>query len=158
MAAPTSTARQTPTGRRLDDGHVSLITFARFPAVKFWETEIEPPGIDGGDPKDITSFHETEFRIKRPRKLKEYTDGSIKAFYDPSVIDTIEEMINEEDTITIRYADGTTRYFFGYMKDFKEDALKEGEPPSAKITFVSTAYDHTNAVEAQQVLTSVAGT
>ena len=158
MAAPVATVRQEPSGIPLEDGHPSRITFARFPAVIFWEKEISPPGVDGGSPKDMTTFFNRRFKTKRPRKLLELTDGSVTVLYDPGVFSTIIDMINVEDTITIEHADGSTRAFYGYMSKFEPGSMKEGDPPDAKVSFVSTAYDHVNRVEAGETVTSVVGT
>ena len=158
MAAPSATARQTPTGIQLDDGHPSFLTLSRQPAIKIWEKAIQPPGVDNGSPKDLTSFFNVRIRRKSPRKLIEYTDGSYTGFYDPAVKSVIDGEVGIEQTITIEYADGSTEAAYGYIQKAEYSEMKEGEAPDVKLTLVFTGWDPANDAEALNVITSVPGT
>ncbi len=158
MAAPASTTRQTPTGIMLDDGFKTLVAFARKPAVKFWEKTIKPPGIDGGDAIDQTTQHNTAWRTKAARALKSLTDSALKVGYDPKVYTEIQDLVNLEGSVTVRFPDGSTLDFFGYLKTFEPSELQEGTSPEASITIIATNWDPVNHVEAAPVLTEVSGT
>lgn len=158
MAAPIPTTRQTPAGIMLRNGYRSLITIGADPDCSMWELGVTPPGIDGGDAIDTTTMHNSSVRTKAPQALHDYTDGEVRCGYDPNLYSQLQSLINVETTITIRWPDGTTLAFFGYLQSFEPDELVNGELPEATCVFVSTNWDHNNDVEAAPVLTNVAGT
>lgn len=157
MAAPTPTARQTPTGLRLTDGHSTKITFARSPAISLWEITVKPPGIDGGDEIDTTTMHNVLWRTRQPRQLRTLTESTFTAAYDPNVYNTILSNLNVNDQITCRFPDGSTLAFWGYLKAFEVNDHTEGEQPEATVTIVPTNQDDDGAEQAP-VMTSVSGT
>ena len=158
MAAPATTTRSTPLGKILEDGYSTKIAFARKADVSFWEKTVKPPGIDGGDPIDITTMHNTAWRTMVPRNLKTLTESTATVGYDPNVYNHIVELINQEGAITCHFSDGSKLDFFGYLRTFEPSDHSEGENPEATITITPTHYDPTNDVEAAPVLTSIAGT
>lgn len=159
MAAPTATTRQSPPdGIYLPDGFRSLITFDRDPDIEFFEKSVQPPGIDGGDAIDTTTMHNVAWRTFRARKLKTMTPFSCKVAYDPLVFSSINNLINQEGTVTIRFADGSTIAVFAYLKSFEPSELQEGQFPEATINVVPTNWDPVNDVEAGPTVTEVAGT
>jgi len=158
MAAPSTTVRQTPAGARLTDGFPTKIAFSRDPDISFWETEVTPPGIDGGDAVETSTMFNTDWRTMAPRRLKTLTDATITAAYDPNVFNQLVELCNEEGSVTVTFSDGSTLSFYGYLKMAEPGACVEGEMPTMEITVVPTNYDPTNKVEAAPVLVSVSGT
>lgn len=157
-AAPAPTTRQAPAGIKLKDGFSTKITFARVPAIRFWEKTVKAAGIDGGDSVPQTTMHNLAWRTFAPRQLKTLTEMTTKVAYDPYVYTDILSLINVEDTITVRFPDGSTLAFYGYLKMFEPEELVEGTQPEASITIVPTNFDPANKVEASPVLTSVEGT
>lgn len=159
MAAPTPTARQTPSGRMLKDGYRTTITFSRDPDVSFWEKTVTPPGLDGGDAIDITTMHNNDVRTKAPRSLFDLTDGSATVAYDPDCINQIlNNLLNQPGSCTVTKSDGSTLAFYGYLQKFEPQELTEGEHPEAEITVVCTNVDPATGGEELPVLTSVSGT
>lgn len=159
MAAPATTVRQTPTGRKLDEGFPTKIAFSRSPAVSFWEKTVQPPGVDGGEPVDTNTMHNVAWRTQNPRVLKTLTPHTTKVAYDPNVYNTIvNDLINQKGAITVRFPDGSTLDYWGYLQKFEPDQIEEGKQPEATVTIVPTNWDYVNNVEAAPVLTSVSGT
>jgi hypothetical protein len=158
MAAPTPTARISPTGIKLKDGYQALITFAVDPDCALWEKTVKPPGIDGGDPIEQTTMHNITWRTRAPRSLKTLTEGSFKAAYDPICYTQLLTIVNVETTITVEFADGSTVAFYGFLQNFDPDELVEGTQPEATCTICPTNFDHVNKVEAGPALSSVVGT
>lgn len=159
MAAPSATARGTPAGNKLDDGYSTKITFAGLPTVSFWEKTAKPPGIDGGDPIDTTTMHNSTWRTMASRALLTLTQAQTTVAYDPNVYNQIvSSLINSEQAITHRFPDGSTLAYFGFLKSFEPNDLQEGAQPEATIVIVPTNFDPVNKVEAAPVLTSVSGT
>lgn len=158
MAAPTPTARQTPTGIKLDDGHSTLVTIGSDPDCSFWEKTVTPPGLDGGDPVETTTMHNDVWRTMAPRKLKTLTDLTTTAAYDPVIYTQLVGRINEETTITVTFPDGSTLAFYGYLRSFIPDEVSEGEQPTATATITPTNQDPTTGAEEAPVLTNVSGT
>ena len=158
MAAPATTTRATPGGYRLENGFASKIAFARDSDVSFWETDVTPPSVDGGEAIDITTMFNSAWRTKSPRALKEMGDVTCNAAYDPNVYNQIFELVNQEGSITVHFPDGSKLDFFGYLKSFAPSNSQEGTMPTASITVTVTNWDPVNRVEAAPVLTQVAGT
>jgi len=158
MTAPTPTARVTPDGIKIDDGHSTLVTFAADTDISFWEKSVTPPGQDGGDENDTTTMHNVTYRTRSPRKLKTLTEMQMTAAYDAKVIDQITSLINVETTVTITYPNGDTLAFFGFLKSFEPDALEEGSQPEATVTVVPTNQDPATGAEESPVFTAASGT
>ena len=158
MAAPTPTARVTPTGIILPDGFSSKLTLAASAAISLWETEVTPPGMEGGDRIDVTTMHNTTVMTFVPQALIDMTESSMTVGYDPNCYNQILALMNVETTITITWADGSTLAFYGYLRNFAPTGLVRGTMPTATVTVAPTNYDPVNRVEAVPVLTSVAGT
>ena len=157
MAAPSATARGTPSGLMMKDGYRCLITFASAPTIGFWEKTVKPPGFDGGDKIDITTMFNNDLRTFEPRQLITMTPGGATAAYDPGVLTAIMSLINRKDTITVRFTDGSTWAFFGFLKSFTPNDLSEGSHPEAQVEIEPTNMDSTD-VEQLPVVVSVAGT
>lgn len=158
MASPSPTARATPSGIHIDDGYQTLITMSDDTNISFWEKSVTPPSVMGGDAIDTTTMHNSAWRTKAARSLKEMGDVSCVVAYDPDVYTAIIAQLNVEQTITVTFADGTTLPVFGYLQTFEPQECAEGAQPEANVTFVVTNYDRTNHVEAAPVLNAVAGT
>ena len=158
MAAPEPTTRGTPGGIKLPDGFSTKITLSSDTDISFWEKEVTPPGLDGGEPVEQTTMHNDTLRTFRPRSLSTMTECSCSAAYDPDAYDEILAIINTNLTITVTFSDGSTLAFFGYLRTFTPGALVEGEQPLADIVIQPTNYDPTNNVEASFLMTEVEGT
>lgn len=152
------TARVTPTGTKLDNGFSTKITFANDADVSFWEKTVTPPGIDGGDGIDITTMFNTAWRTKAARTLKELTDASVTAAYDPNVHSQIVALVNVEQLITVTFPDTSTLDFYGYLKSFTPGEFQEGEQPTADIEVVCTNLNPNTGLETAPVFTNNSGT
>ena len=158
MVAPTPTPRGNPhtSDIPLFDGHSSTITLALNADIAFYEKTVTPPGIEGGDPIDTTTMHNTTWRTKAPRALKDLEAITTTAAYDPILYTEILAAINRRDVITVTFSDGSTLCFYGFVQNFKPNELQEGEMPDASITIVPTNQDPAG-VEEGPVLSEVAG-
>lgn len=165
MAAPADTTRLDPgassgNNRHLDNGHSTKIAFARDPDVSFWEKTVPMPGLEGGDPIETTTMHNSTWRTFASRSLITLTPITITAAYDPAVFEQIRNnLLNQNGAITVTLPDGSTLSFWGYLQTFEPEALEEGTFPMANITIVPTNYDDaTDNDEADPVYTDVIGT
>lgn len=160
MAAPATTTRGTPAGKRLVNSHQSLLAFARLPTFSVWEKEVNSPALDGGEPIDITSQHELLVRIREFRDLYDLLPFTIKCFCDPNAFKQAKNsLINQNGSITRRYPDGSTLDFFGALTKYEEDpAPEDGQAVMVTLTITPSNYDPANRVEAEPVLTEVSGT
>ena len=160
MTAPAAKTRATPAGIKLPDGFSSKITFARVgdDDIEFWEKDVTPPAIDGGDAVDQTTMWNATWRTKLPRNLLTLEDVSSVCAYDPVVYDSIIALVNENTTITVTFPDGSTLAFFGFLKRFEPSALVEADQPEATLTIVATNLDpEDTTVEAGPTMVEVAG-
>ena len=130
MAAPSTTARVTPSGVKLTDGYRSTMAFARAPNIGFWEMTVKPPGMDGGDKIDTTTMLNDQWRTSDARALVTLTDSTIRVAYDPNMYNDIrEKLLNQPGSVTVHFPDGSTLDFYGFLGKFEPSELKEGEMP-----------------------------
>lgn len=158
MAAPTITARTTPTGFELPEGYRVTIAFAAKPAVQLWEKSVKPFGIDGGDPIDFTTQHNTDVMTQRPPHLKKITEITFTAGYDPDAMTDLMAMVNNEDSITVHYPENSTHSFFGWLQKAEFSEMKVKEMPLGTFTVAVSNWDPVNKVEQKPVFTPAAGT
>lgn len=147
MAAPTLTARVTPSGVPMKDGYQSLITFEDDTNIELWEKGVTPPGLDGGDEIDASTMHNSTWRTFFPRSLKTMTNATARCAYQTDMYTSIVAQINVEQTITITFSDGKAIAFFGFLKRMTPDEMVEGEQPEAEVEIVCTNWDPDNNVE-----------
>lgn len=156
MAAPVAVARGAINGIRHDDGFGAAIVFASNPTIELWETSVQPPSGDGGDPI-VTSTHRNTARVtKAAQRLVETGDSVVVCTYDPAVVTELDALVNEEQVITVVWGDGTTLAYYGYLRKYEFSPLVKGQQPTVTLTIVATNFDPVNCEEANPVL--VAGT
>lgn len=159
MAAPSTTALQTPAGIMLHDGFRARIAFNRDPDASLWVKTIKMPDIDGGDAIDFNTMHNTLYRMFRERSLITITDITGTCAYDPNVWNNIiTNLVNQNGAITIHLDDGSTLDVWGFLRTFSPQEFVEGTFPTANFAITVSNFDPQNRVEAGPVLTSVAGT
>lgn len=163
--APTPTAREDPGGIMLENGYQALITNSLDPDLSIWEIETGSAGIEGGEPIDTTTQHNSVYRTRAPRALKSYEPFDVKFGYEAGVQKSqIEGLINTRRSgatacvITETMPDGTTLCYYGYFQKVTFDPKVEGELPTGTLTVVPTNWDPINRVEAGPVLAEVEGT
>lgn len=137
----TETTRLAPVGIRLEDGYRTLVTFKVDPNISLWEIGVKPLGLDAGDPIDTTTMWNNRYRTKATRALLDTTDAEVEYAYDPAVYAQLIAIIGVETEITIKYPDGDADVFYGFLKSFERNMLKEGEFPTGNATIVSTNTD-----------------
>lgn len=165
MAAPSASERGDPAGIKLDDGYQTLITIQGAPNIQFWEKTVTPPGLDGGDPIDTTTQHNSVFRTTAPRALITLSELTLTVAYDPVVygVDVdqdppgIRNVLNVNTVFTVNFPDGTTLAFWGFLRLFEPQGMEEGAQPEANITIEPSNQDE-NGDEQAPVMVEVAGT
>lgn len=157
MAAPTPTTRVVPTAIKLKDGFKTLLTCKRKPNIKFYEKQVQPPGLDFGEPIDTTTMLNVEWRTKWASALKDMSPVEATVGYDPAVYDEIGEVGGINDEWTVRLSDGSTIAFWGILTKFMPAALQEKTFPEASVTIVPTNEDNDGA-EQGPVFNFVEGT
>ncbi len=158
MSAPVASTRLAPDGDMLEDGFSSKIVFATDRDIALWEITTKPPGVDGGDPIDLTNMHNTEWRTMAAKRLKTLTAGSIKFAYDPTLFKALKNLINVETTITQLFSDGSTIAYFGYLKSAEFDDLQEGVLPQGTATIIPTNREPSTGIEYGPTVTATTGT
>lgn len=126
---------------RLDDGFATLITFALKPSVKFYEKTVTPPGRDGGGGNPTFTMRSTKWRTQSPKKLKTMTPMTGKVAYDTVCEGDVDDMINQNQLITVTYPDGSSDDFYGWLDKFIPDEIVEGAQPTATITVEPSMQD-----------------
>lgn len=126
---------------RLDDGWRTLITFANYPNIKLYQKEVTPPGISGRGANDTSTMLNDTVITKAPKNLFEMTDAVGVAAYDPAVITDLVSAIQENQLCNCAFPDGSSWDFWGWLDEFKPNAHKEGEQPTANFTIVCGNQD-----------------
>ena len=155
---PTLSTRGTPAGIKMDNGHSTKLSCARSQTLSFWEVTVKPPSMIGGDPIPTTTMHNVTYRSKAPQALIDSGNCVVTAAYDPNVYDQLLQYLNVEDSWTIRFPDGSTYTFFGWLREFEPDPLEEGTRPTATITIEVSNQNPTSGAEDGPVLVNVSGT
>lgn len=137
---------------RLDDGYQTLIAFADFPSVSFYEKSITPPGVSGGGPVDTTTMRNAAWRTMNPKQLKSLSAASGTFAWDPEAYDDVVAMINVNQLITITFPDGSSLAFWGYLDEFTPGEHVEGEQPEVECTIQPT-NQNASGVETAPVFT-----
>ncbi len=158
MAAPTPSARVTPTAWKEDQGFRIQVTNSANPSLAIWEIEVTPQGVDGGEAIRTSNQFNTRYHTKRPRALIDSNGGKLKGAICAGSRHQFEAICNVEATITEHYPDGSTYAYYGFYRSFKPDSQKEGERPTCEVEIVETDWDYTNAVEQGPVYAAAAGT
>jgi hypothetical protein len=154
MTAPAPTARVAPTGAKMRDGFSTKITLAVDTNIEFWEKEVTPPGIEGGEPINQGDMYNVAWELKIPQALKDMTEMAVTANYDPLCITSAAAAVNVMTTVTVKFPAGDTLAFYGYLRSFKPNPIKKGEQPTAAIVIVPTNFDPTAGAEAGPVYTA----
>ena len=144
----------------LHDGYQTLINLSGAPTgagVTFWEKTVQPPGIDGGEPIDLTTMRNADVRTKAPRHLYDVTPVQVNASYDPTVYTVILAQVNINQLITTTMPDGATIVWWGYLQKFIPESNEEGKQPMAAITLIPTNINN-SGVEVIPVFTEGSGT
>lgn len=138
----------------LHDGFPTTITITGA-GVTFWEKTVQPPGIDGGEPIEITNMRNASLRTRAPRHLYDVTPQRLTVGYDPTVYDTIIANVNVNKEIVTNHPDGATTTWWGFLKSFVPGQNQEGQQPTADIELVPT---NVNGSGTETAPVTVAGT
>ena len=125
-----------PSGNMLTDGFSTIISCTANPSIKMWEMEVDPPSIEGGGGKQVSTMRNTAWHTMAPNVLKKLGEGGAKVGFDPAVYSQIVALINVNTSWTITYPDGATEVFLGWMDSFKRNTFTEGEVPTADVVFI----------------------
>ena len=159
MADPSPGSRRTPGGVKLADGFSSEIVIEGNTTISFFEKQVTPPAVDGGDGVEQTTMFNDTWRTMLPRDLKSIEDITATVAYDSTAVSETIALINTNTTITVIFPDNSTIAFFGFLKRFEPGALVKGEQPEATVTITPTNVDPADpAIEAGPVFTQGAGT
>lgn len=161
MADPVAAARVDPFGvgkRPLHNGFSSFISFSADPDVGLFERAVQPPGIDGGDPIDVTTMFNDRVRPKAARHLVEGTSARMRVGYDPDDLVAIEDLINAEGSVTLTFPNGTQMVFWGWLKSFTPQEYEDGVFPEAECEIVFGNWDPNNCIETNFIISQSNGT
>ena len=158
MPAPVASVPLDPTGILLRDGFQSFMGNALDLDISLWLIEVGLPGMDGGDPIDITTQHNDAYRQVEFRSLITMTEFTAKCAYDPAIITQFAAVINRNTTITRVFPDGTTWAFFGAYRKIEFDPHVEGTFPTLTLTVTPSNRDPVSKGEYGPTVVSVAGT
>lgn len=136
---------------RLDDGFKTIIEFLSSGALKLYEKEVQPPGVDGGGAIDITTMRNTTYRTFSPKSLLTLTEHTFEAAYDPAVYTEMIANVNVNQQIKVTFPDAATITFWGWLDKFIPNAHVEGEQPTATCTVIPSNVNSTG-VEAGPVI------
>lgn len=153
MAAPVPATRLAPDGFMLRDGHVSKFTMSQDPEIELWETDVQPPGLDVGEPIDVSTQHNVNYRTFAAPGLVTLTPHTVVFGYDPAAYTTLLAMVGIDQTFTVLFPSLQTLAYYGYIQSAEFSPLVENEMPLVTLTIVPTNYDPVNCVEAGPVIT-----
>lgn len=130
---------------RLDDGFSTVITIANLPAVKIFEKEITPPGMQSGGAIDTTTMRNVTWRTMSPKALKTLSPMTATVAFATAAIEEIRAQLGVNQLITVTFPDNSTLAFYGWVDEFTLGRFTEGEQPTATITIQPSNHDDTGA-------------
>lgn len=151
MAAPTISARVLPVAIRLDDGFQSVLSIASKPDLEIFEKTVQPGAYEGGDPIMTSTMLNQVLETKAPQRLKGIDDMVVVAAYDPAFASDFFDLVNQPDSFTNAWPDGSAQAQWAYIRRVEFSPLTKGEQPEVTLTIVVTNWDPYNCVEAGPV-------
>lgn len=121
---------------RLFDGHKTRIIFLLAPfdaGTLYFHRETTPPGMSAGGPNDVTVMENNRMRTFYPKKLITATAANISVQYDPAFYQSVDNLLGQNGQIQVRFPDDSVITFWGWLDEWRPNAAKEGEPPTAEI-------------------------
>ena len=121
------------------------------------EVSITPPALNGGGEINVTTHRNSAYRTKAPKKLTELGEVSFSAIYDPAEWNAALSDINNNQQITVTFANGDTLQFYGFVDSFAPAEISEGEIPTVDVTIIVSnqdGADQTGGAESAPVFTS----
>ena len=155
MAAPIPRLNGLPAGFKMPDGYRTLVTCFLNRNLSFWETEVTPLGYDAGDAIDTTTMRNNRWRTMDARSLVTTTDVSLTAGWDTKLYPDLINVLGFETTWTILFRDLSNITFYGFLKKFDPQSLKEGDFPLVQMTITPTNTDPVTGAEEQPVWADV---
>ena len=125
---------------KLKDGFSASIGFANLNSgqILVHETDVTPPGVDGGDAIEVTTMRNTAYRTFAPRSLKTMTPCKVVGGYEVDAYSDVIAQVNLNQLVTITFSDDSTIEFYGFLKSFTPNGMTEGAMPLADIEIVPT--------------------
>lgn len=158
---PTGKSRTNPTSTgyvQMDDGHSTLLIIDADPDIPFWEKTVKPPGVDGGDPIETSTMHNSVWRTQVSRSLKTMTPCNLTAAYDPEIWCLIPDQVNAEGLMVVVFPNGDLVGFYGFLQSFEPQDHLEGAQPECDIVIAVTNNDPSDRSEQAPVWTTSSGT
>ena len=104
--------------------------------LEFYEKTVQPKGLDGGDPINITTNDNTEKESQAPRKLSTDTDAQITHTYNAADKALYEAAVNQSDDILQIFSDDSTEAARpGWLRSFTPESAEKGSQPMATSIF-----------------------
>ncbi len=157
MAAPVAVVRGIPAGIQLEEGFSAKLAIENMLTISFWEKTVGVPAIEGGDPIDQSTMHNTTWMTQLPPTLKKLEPFTLTAAYDPNVISQAIAQCNINQTLTVSWPDGSTLAFFGWLRKIEFADMALGTLPECTVTLEASNLDGSGAEQAP-VYVDVPGT
>lgn len=145
MAAPVPVVAGFPATTKMPDGYKTIVTCSGNRNLSFWEIEVTPPGLDGGDPIEVTTMRNFLWRQMAARSLQTLTAMSITAAWNTALYAELTvpltPILNNNMTWTILFRDLSSVSFYGVLNKFDPQSLKEGDFPQVQLTVTPTNTD-----------------
>lgn len=127
--------------KRLDDGFSTLIQLENIPTVELWEKEVTPPSLSANGPIDTTTMRNTRLRTMAPKQLVTVGKAQAVVAYATIALDAIMSQLGVNQRITIFNPDGSTYVYWGWINEFTPGTNKEGDQPTATVSFEPSNTD-----------------
>jgi len=135
----------------LKHGHATRIDLTSS-GTTMWEKEVTPPGIQGGGAISTHTFHNTTWRTKAPKALKDLSEASLSVAYDPAHFTGILTDVQVNQEIEITFNNGDKYKFWGFVDTFVPGGMNDENQPMATVTIIPTLVDNSD-VEQDPVFT-----
>ncbi len=135
----------------LKNGFKTLVTFSQVLFPDFYgEVEVTPPGTSarGGIPQ--STMRNILWTTQLPKGLKELQPLTMKVAYDTRLIPVLMTLVGVNQRVTIRWPDGATLSFWGWIDEATFDSMTEDNRPIYNLS-VQTSNVNAACVESGPV-------
>jgi len=103
--------------------------------ITVYEKNVTPPGVEGGDPINITTNDNGDFQSFAPRSRKQKTPAQSEVTYNDTDLDALEAAVDQSDDILRVWPDDSTKLESGWLRSSIPNQTQEGEQPTTNLTF-----------------------
>lgn len=132
---------------RIDEGFKILLDIETITTPLYWEQEITPPEVDGGELIPVSNQRNTLYHTAVPRTLIKIGDMMVKISAAIAAYGQLRGITNKNKKYTLTYPDGGKQEFYAALRHIKPGSYTIGNQPTWDLTIGVTNIKNTDGTE-----------